>query len=315
MSNPTADPKTLHLVGVGVMHSPAPPMHDHIARTLGLPWTFTNAECPTVEGAAALARSPGVAGLVVTMPYKHAIVAAAGLSLDERAAAIGACNNVARDPRDGTTLVGGNTDWAGIKGSLLEAAAAAQEVSRDKSASGTAPPPALLVGAGGASRAAVYALAVHLDCSEIYVLNRDAGEVADLALDAQRIKPSPGITHIKSLEQAHGLNTPYYIVGCVPDAVPESEAEHAVAAILQYLLSRSDKGVLLDMCYKPRRTRIIRQAQELGWTTVDGTHVIGHQMEEQWKLWVGPEKAAKLDTRGAWDILMREADASPAINF
>ncbi|KAI4602068.1 hypothetical protein KJ359_010934 [Pestalotiopsis sp. 9143b] len=311
MPSPTAEPKTLHLVGVGVTHSPAPPMHDHIARTLGLPWTFTNAECPTVGDAAALARSPGVAGLVVTMPYKHAIVAAADLALDERAAAIGACNNVAWD---GTKLVGGNTDWAGIRGSLLEAAAA-EEVSRDKSGFRAAHPPALLVGAGGASRAAVYALAVHLGCSEIYVLNRDAGEVADLAHDAQRIKPTPSITHIQFLGQARDLDTPYYIVSCVPDAAPESEAEHEVAAILQYFLSRSIKGVLLDMCYKPRRTRIIRQAQELGWTTVDGTHVIGHQMEEQWKLWVGPEKAAKLDTRVAWDILMREADASSAINF
>ncbi|KAK6212386.1 hypothetical protein LQW54_005339 [Pestalotiopsis sp. IQ-011] len=308
MSSPTREPKTLHLVGVGVTHSPAPPMHDHIARTLGLPWTFTNAECPAVGDAAALARSPGVAGLVVTMPYKHAIVAAADLALDERAAAIGACNNVARD---GTKLVGGNTDWAGIRGSLLEA----EEVSRDKSGSGTAHPPALLVGAGGASRAAVYALAVHLGCSEIYVLNRDAGEVVDLARDAQRIKPSPDIIHIQSLGQARDLDTPYYIVSCVPDVAPESEAEHEVAAILRYFLSRENKSVLLDMCYKPRRTRIIRQAHDLGWTTVDGTHVIGHQMEEQWKLWVGPEKAANLDTRGAWDILMREADASSAINF
>jgi quinate dehydrogenase len=343
-----SQPKTLHLVGVGVMHSPAPPMHDYIARTLGLPWTFTNVECPTLEDVRDLARSPSVAGLVVTMPYKHAVMSGSGSgsesrgavvvdSLDARATLVGACNHIAardclaEEGGDGTgrrRLVGGNTDWAGIKGSLLEAAdadadaaaAAPEEASRhgSKLGSGTTtspPPPALLVGAGGASRAAVYALSAHMGCSTIYVLNRCEDEIQDLVRDVQRMEPVPSIYRVKSLEQATDLESPYYVVSCVPDILPESEAEHMVFQILKHFLSRPTKGVLLDMCYKPRRTRIIKQAEELGWRTVDGTHVIGHQAEEQWKLWVGPEKAARINKQVAWDILMREVDGSSAINF
>lgn len=301
--------KTLHLVGVGVKHSIAPPMHNHIAKSLGLPWTFHSTECPTMDAVISLARSSSVAGLVVTMPYKNTVMTKLD-GLDELATTIGACNNVYHDPEDNAKLIGSNTDWIGIKGCLLEKG---NEDSRPKE--GNKSTPALLVGAGGASRAAVYAFAAHLHCSAIYLLNRDDSEVAELIRDSKKITPIPEIIHIKSVEQAARLETPYYVVGCVPDFPPKSDSELAVAAVLEHFLSRPDKGVLLDMCFKPRRTRIIKLAEELGWPTVEGTHVIGHQIEQQWKLWAGPETAARLDSKRAWDVLLRAADESTAINF
>jgi quinate dehydrogenase len=98
---------------------------------------------------------------------------------------------------------------------------------------------------------------------------------------------------------------------------PQSESERAVAAVLEHFLSRSaDKsGVLLDMCFKPRETRIIKLATRLGWATVEGTHVIGYQLQRQWELWAGEERAAKLDADGAWKVLLQAAEESPAINF
>ncbi|KAI0133507.1 hypothetical protein BJ170DRAFT_606505 [Xylariales sp. AK1849] len=308
MTEPTGEPKTLHLVGVGVTHSIAPPMHNHIARSLGLPWTFHNTECPTIDDAMALARSPTVSGLVVTMPYKNIIMPKLD-HLDELATTIGACNNLYHDHKDPTKLIGTNTDWIGIKGCLLEKG---DETSRPKV--GNTSIPALLVGAGGASRAAVYALTAHLHCSTVYLLNRDDGEVSDLIRDARKIAPTPNIVHVKSVDQAANLETPFYVVGCVPDFPPKSEPELAVAAVLKHFLSRPVKGVLLDMCFKPRKTRIINQARELDWPTVEGTHVIGYQIEQQWKLWAGLEKAAKLDSVGAWGVLLKAADESTAIN-
>ncbi|KAI0552342.1 hypothetical protein F4679DRAFT_535327 [Xylaria curta] len=302
--------KTLHLVGVGVKHSIAPPMHNFIAKSLGLPWTFYSTECPTLDDVMDLARTPSTAGLVVTMPYKNTIMSKLD-RLDDLSTIVGACNNVYRDPRDETKLIGTNTDWLGIKGCLLERG---DETTRPKEGQTTVP--ALLVGAGGASRAAVYALSTHLHCPMIYLLNRDAAEVADLIRDVKKIQPTPTIIHIKSVEQASSLSSPYYIVGTVPDFPPRSDSELAVAAVLEHFLSRSSPpGVLLDMCFKPRQTRIMKLAQKHGWPTVEGTHVIGYQIEQQWKLWTGQDVLGKMDGDGAWKLLLDAAETSPAINF
>ncbi|KAL1887384.1 hypothetical protein Sste5346_010264 [Sporothrix stenoceras] len=308
--------KTVHLVGIGVTHSIAYSMHNHIASSLNLPWTFHSTECPTLDDLLALAKSPSTAGLVVTMPYKTTVLAHVD-EVDEVATAIGACNNIyykpgALDANSSTEprrLCASNTDWLGVKGCLLEKTHEVPRLSGDRPLTG------LVVGAGGASRAALYALATHLRCTTVYILNRDEQEVADLERDCRLLLSPPTIVHVTSLAQAQALATPHYIVGTVPDFAPQSEAEKTVATALRDFLSRPEKGVLLDMCFKPRRTRTIQLAERLGWSCVEGTHVIGYQIETQWRLWAGEELAAKLDNKGAWDVLLKAADESKAINF
>ncbi|KAK7408067.1 hypothetical protein QQX98_009782 [Neonectria punicea] len=296
-----ADKKTLHLVGIGVGHSIAPPMHNFIAESLDLPWTFHATECATEEELLSLARANSTVGLVVTMPYKNVVMKHLD-ALDELAATIGACNNVYRDPEAPSRLRGTNTDWLGIKGCLLERS----EPVLHK--------PALIVGAGGASRAAVYALSTFFKSSVIYVLNREDSEVADLIRDSQRLSPAPKIVHVKS-GQAAEFETPYYVVGTVPDLEPRTPEELAVRDSLEGFLSRPTKGVLLDMCFKPRLTRMIKLAKKLNWPAVEGTHVIGHQIEEQWKLWAGEDVVKQMDKDGAWKLLLEMAEKSPGINF
>lgn len=305
MATDETEAKTLHLVGIGVKHSIAPPMHNMIAKSLGLPWKFYSTECDTVEELVALARKSSTAGLVVTMPYKNTVMPLLD-ELDDLATTIGACNNTYRR---GDKIVGTNTDWRGIKGCLLEKGEENSRPGPSRAAS------ALIVGAGGASRAAVYALSSHLSCPKIYVLNRDDAEVEALVVDSQKLAVAPKIVHVKSVEEASNLDTPYYIVGTVPDFEPQTKAEKEVAAILAHFLSRDPKGVMLDMCFKPRRTRMIRLAETHGWPTVEGTHVIGYQIDEQWRLWAGEERVAGLDVAGAWKTLLEAAEQSTAINF
>ncbi|KAL2069207.1 hypothetical protein VTL71DRAFT_15545 [Oculimacula yallundae] len=171
---PTEESKKLYLAGVHVTHSIAPPMHNFIASSLSLPWQFYSQECPNVEDVLERFRRPDFAGGVVTMPYKKAIMPLLD-GLDELAQRLGACNNVYLT-EDGK-LRGTNTDWRGIKGCLLSG------LKPDESRQVAIGKPALIVGAGGASRAAVYALFAELDCGEIYIVNRDAREVADLFED------------------------------------------------------------------------------------------------------------------------------------
>ncbi|KAJ4383700.1 hypothetical protein N0V86_001755 [Didymella sp. IMI 355093] len=236
MSNEdTEQRKGLHLVGVGVGHSIAPTMHNFITASLGLPWTFHATECATLDSLVALARNSETAGLVVTMPYKTSIMQHLD-ALDELAVQIGACNNVYRDPNDSSRLRGTNTDWLGIRGSLLEKSPDHQPVLHR---------PALIVGAGGASRAAVYALHTQFKASVIYILNRDEKEVDDLEADTKRLPNSPKIVHVTS-DQVESLETPYYIVGTVPDFEPKTPEELNVQALLKEFLGRKDKDYGLE---------------------------------------------------------------------
>lgn len=295
--------RDLHLVGIGVGHSIAPTMHNFITASLNLPWTFHATECPTLESLIALARKPGTAGLVVTMPYKTTIMPHLD-TLDDLAVQIGACNNVYRDPNNPSHLRGTNTDWLGIKGSLLEKSPNQKPILNR---------PALIVGAGGASRAAVYALHTQFRASVIYILNRDEKEVDDLKSDAKRLPNPPEIVHVKA-DQIGDLQTPYYIVGTVPDFEPKTPEELNVQALLKEFFGRGDKGVLLDMCFKPRRTRMIEAAEASGWACVEGTRVIAYQIETQYRLWAGEEVANQMDAAKAREVLRVEAAQSPGIN-
>ena len=302
-SNESNNKKTLHLVGIGVGHSIAPTMHNSITASLNLPWTFYATECPTLDSLMTLARDPATAGLVVTMPYKTAIMPHLD-ALDDLSVQIGAVNNVYWDPKDAKKLRGTNTDWRGIVGSLLEKSPNNQPVLNK---------PALIVGAGGASRAAVYALHTQFQASVIYIVNRDEGEVDALKEDVKRLPNSPKLIHVKP-EQSADLETPYYVVGTVPDIKPTSPEELAMQVLIREFLSRGEKGVLLDMCFKPRRTRMIEAAEGLGWACVEGTRVIAYQIEEQYRLWAGEEKASQLDSKSAREVLREAAESSPGIN-
>ena len=249
------------------------------------------------------------------MPYKKTIMPFLD-ELDELCVRIGACNCVYLTPEG--RLRGSNTDWRGIKGCFLDGAGAGGKGEEM---------PGLIIGAGGASRAAVYALGVEMGVSRIYVINRDEEEVKELVVDAARMAPPAGstsgleIVHVRSVEQARGLESPYYVVGTVPDFEPQTPEERNARDILEIFFANGSqeegdggKGVFLDMCFKPRVTRQIKLAKEYGWRTVEGTEVIGHQIEEQWRLWTG-RVLTKGQQEEAWRVLRREAEESKAINF
>ncbi|PLB47437.1 3-dehydroshikimate dehydratase [Aspergillus steynii IBT 23096] len=244
-----------YLVGIGVTHSIAPPMHEFIAQSLGHNWRFIAKECATIEDAMKLFRQPTFAGGVVTMPYKTSIMNHLD-GVDEQCLKIGACNNVYR-AMDGS-LRGANTDWRGIEACLTLS-----------SEEGTGKP-AMIIGAGGASRAAVYALYDQLGCNPIYVVNREEEEVATLLRDTELYGADLHIIHLQSVQQTKALGAkPFYIVGTVPDFEPQSSTEIEARNILTEILSAAtERGVLLDMCFKPRRTRTLKLGEKYGWKTI-----------------------------------------------
>lgn len=277
-------------------------MHNSIAKTLQVPWHFTSLECPTIDDVSKAIHDPAFKGGVITMPYKQTIIPLLD-GLDQQAESIGAVNNVYLSA-DGK-LRGTNTDWEGVKGCLLSVPGS--EAGRRK--------PALVIGAGGASRAAVYALSVDLGCKKIYVINRDESEV--LALKKDAIKHSGDIlevVHVTSVKQAGKLESPYFVVGTVPDLEAKTESEILMKEILEAFLRAENKGVLLDMCFKPRKTRMLKLAKSLGWACVEGINVIGYQIYTQWSVWMGKDVSSILNEQEAWRVLNKAAEESTAIN-
>jgi quinate dehydrogenase len=94
----------------------------------------------------------------------------------------------------------------------------------------------------------------------------------------------------------------------------EGEEEERVPGKKDAEEEDKEKGVFLDMCFKPRVTRQIKLARRYGWRTVEGTEIIGHQIEEQWRLWTGRVLTGPQQEE-AWAVLRTEAEASRAINF
>lgn len=304
-SQTTPNPGHLYLIGVGVTHSAAPPMHNAIAASLSKPWTFSALECPRIQDMVNAFHTPTFVGAVITMPYKQSVIPHLS-GIDPHAALIGAVNNVYLTPD--RKLRGTNTDWEGIKGCILNA---------DPEGKGRGKP-ALIIGAGGASRAAVYALKKEFGVSDIYVINRDEDEVAQLLADTRAYGDSSlNIIHVTSTSPAQALPRPFYIIGTVPDIEPSTPSELTMRKILEGFLDGDERGVLLDMCFKPRNTRTLKLGRSKGWPCVEGTEIIGHQIGTQWGLWTGDGEGVKGGIREeeAWRVLRGAVEESTIINF
>lgn len=267
----------LYIAGGPGGNSIGPKIHEHIAQSLGLPWTCEFLQLSTVDEVMEYFRAPDFAGGIVTMPHKRSIIPHLH-HYDDLVKILGACNFVYLGP-DGR-FCGTNTDWVGIYDAIL-----AQSPDHAPGRTG------MVYGAGGASRAAIYALWAKLNCGKIYVVNRDDREVAELLSDVHR-QPHlylPEIVHVRSVAESEVFPPPYYIVSTVPDFEPVTPQELEARDILVEFMSRSPapKGLLVDMCYHPPMTRNLKLGIQFGYEIIQGFTVVASQFSCQWKFWTG----------------------------
>ncbi|KAL2835654.1 hypothetical protein BJY01DRAFT_258971 [Aspergillus pseudoustus] len=267
----------LYIAGGPGGSSVGPQVHEYIAGTLQLPYTCEFLQLAMATEVAERFRAPDFAGGLVTMPHKRTIIPFLD-HCDDLVKILGACNCVYLT-KDGK-LSGTNTDWVGIYEPILA-----------ENPNLVFGQPGMVYGAGGASRAAVYALWAKLKCSTIYVVNRDEREVVEMIEDLQRYPSlfNPQIVHVRTLEDAVSLPPPYYIVSTVPDFDPITPTEIEARNILAHFLSgvTAQKGVLLDMCYHPLMTRNLELAIRHGYRVIQGFVAVASQFPCQWKLWTG----------------------------
>jgi 3-dehydroquinate dehydratase / shikimate dehydrogenase len=203
-------------------------------------------------------------GMSVTMPYKEAILPYLD-NTDSHTTKIGACNTVVR-AQDGK-LYGFNTDAAGIV-RPLERRLNTLEGAR-----------ILVIGAGGAARAAVFGLKER--GSEVYILNRSAGPAKKLAHQARaRIMKRPDL---KKFAFDVIINATPVGMGNTRDT-PLQEKE-------------INARYVFDMVYDPAETRLLRLAKERGAQIIPGIEMFVHQAARQFEIWTGKP--------APWDEMLR----------
>ncbi len=275
------------IIGWPVAHSVSPAMHNAAFDALGMDWRYELLPTPpdAVEQRVAELRTPGVAGANVTVPHKQAVIP----FLDEvvgAAVVVGAVNTiVAADDK----LIGHNTDVAGIHWALAQnhVAPAGWDV--------------VVLGAGGAARAALYAIG-SVGVARVTVFNRTLERALNLVADLRpylnglELTATP-LADVGQLEEAvarSDLLVNATSVGMHPDidASPLPDEVEVPAGV-----------VVFDMVYNPQRTHLLKKAELNGARTVGGLDMLIGQGVEAFELWTGQTPPSNLMRQAALDAL------------
>ncbi len=260
------------LIGWPVEHSLSPAMHNAAFDALGLNWRYLPLPVApgqveaAVRGVAAL----GFRGVNVTVPHKQAVIPILD-SVAPDAARFGAVNTIAieRSADGKATLSGYNTDHKGFIGALRRAGFE------------PAGKRAVIVGAGGAARAAVFALL-------------EAGAADILVFD---IVPQQAEALIADLGRPGALRT----LAQTPEAIVESAraADLLVNATPVGMWPKTEGSIwpegvplplplaVFDMVYNPLETRLLRQAREAGAHPISGLGMLVEQGTLAFEMWTG----------------------------
>ena len=203
----------------------------------------------------------GIRGFSITIPHKQAILTYLK-ECDPLAAEIGAVNTVVVR-RDGS-LYGCNTDYVGVQRSL-------QKKMRIQGSR------ALIFGAGGSARAAAFALA--RGGAQVCICARRENAAKELAL-------AVGGEFIPR----RALKTESFdaILNATPVGMYPHEGVSPLSA--RELQCR----VVMDLIYRPERTKLLKTAAQKGIATVSGVEMFLAQGFAQWGIWTGkraPESA------------------------
>jgi shikimate dehydrogenase len=295
--------RRLGVLGWPVAHSRSPAMHNAALQALGMEdWRYQALPVPQelfVETTRALGQA-GFVGANVTIPHKRAALALAEQA-SVAARAIGAANTLTFAP-DGT-IAAENTDAPGLIAALEQLVGL------------PARPSALVLGAGGSARAAVWALR-EAGAREVSVWNRTPERAVALAREL-------GARTVSEPERAELLVncTPVGMIGGLegPDRSRETRAFGANPRF-GHPLERSasepeglnllgltfdqvgEYPYVVDMVYRSGVTPLLAAAREHGARTLDGLEILLAQGALSFELWTGRQAPLEVMRRAVGDL-------------
>jgi 3-dehydroquinate dehydratase / shikimate dehydrogenase len=251
------------VVGDPVAHSLSPVIMNTAFRRENVNGVYLALHAKTLKDLLACVREIPIHGLSITMPYKEAILEHLD-NTDSHTTKIGACNTVVR-AQDGK-LYGFNTDTAGVVRPLE------QRIGLEGAR-------VLVLGAGGAARAAVFGLKER-GC-EVFILNRSMATAQKLARRA-KARTLKRIDLKKATFDVIINATPVGMGNTKDSPLNENEI---------------NARYVFDMIYDPVETRLMKMAKARGAQVIPGIEMFVHQAARQFEIWSGKP--------APWDDMLR----------
>lgn len=272
------------VMGWPVAHSKSPQLHGHWLQRYGVDGAYIPlpvAPDQLVEAVAGL-KALGFAGWNVTIPHKQAMLALVD-ELSPEAQAIGAVNTVIR--LDDGRYQGHNTDAFGFMENLRQA-------QPDFDFQGKS---ALLLGAGGASRAVVQGL-LSAGITQLVIANRSLERAESLAADFRKT-----FAHVPDLAcRALAWDMASQAAGDVQLLVNATSLGMQGKPPLDLKLEGLPTSALVtDLVYNPLQTPLLAWASQRGNATVDGLGMLLHQARAGFEAWFKTPVAVDHDLRQA----------------
>ena len=275
-SGPSRRTKVYGVIGNPIAHSLSPVMHNAAFAARRLNAVFLPFGVRDLRDFLASVKPLGIAGFAVTLPHKQAILGRLD-DCEPLAEQIGAVNTVVVGGRG--RLYGYNTDYVGVLRALQgRMPLAASRV--------------LLLGAGGAARAAAFALA-HAGAAVSVCARRPA--------QARALARAIGGAQIEHGKLRHDFFDA--IVNCTPVGMHPGGGSPLE---MQELNCR----VVMDLIYRPRKTELLRRAERRGIEIVSGVEMFVAQGTAQWEIWTGKRAPETVMRRAVRAVLEREAPGS-----
>ena len=266
----TSRPRAACLIGWPAAHSRSPLIHHYWLRTLGIEGGY-NIEAIPPEGFAEFIlhlASHGFVGANVTRPHKERALALS--EPDARARAVGAANTLWYD---GVKLCSTNTDVEGFINNLDASAPGWDGASN-----------ALVLGAGGASRAVLFGL-LERGIKRVHLVNRTVARAQGLA-------------------DQFGAAVHPVAWGAIGELLPRARVlvnttslgMHGQPPLNIDLARLPADAVVADLVYVPLKTPLLAAAEARGLRCADGLGMLLHQAVRGFELWFGrrPEVTPEL---------------------
>ncbi len=243
------DCQLVGITGHPLSHSKSPSMQNAAMKAAGINGRYLIFDSPDLEHVSEVIRGYDIRGMNVTIPYKQTIIPYLD-DISEAAESVGAVNTIIND---NGKLIGENTDIVGIEYALLHTPLKGRK--------------ALILGSGGASRAAAYAL-------------KESG--CEVSISGRNIDTTSQLSRDFGLNIHNGSAGGFdIIVNCTPIGLVEG----------QYPADISDlhKGqTVFDMVYG-RETPLIMSSRTKGCGIVDGSEMLIGQGAASFRSWFDKE--------------------------
>lgn len=307
-----------HIMGLNVSKSASPLIHEAAYKAMGLEYKFTLFECGSLmPELSSLVKLPNFGGTAIIMPFKLEALKYVD-TMSNHVKVIGALNTIVanRDmnqPNKVISIRGENTDWLGVRITLQDSTSPINAVSMNKCA--------LVIGAGGMARSAIYAL-IQLGYQHILLYNRTQSRAEALAGYYNALSPmlpSKALTTGEPCDSKRDLkyfqvivllheqftlgslppsvpSPPTSIVSCVPSSDPVTGELTRISIERKWFASPSG-GVVLETGYDPLMSSIMKRALEFkhrGWTAVNGLNWLLAQAIAQFEMFTGKQAPVAL---------------------